>query len=402
MTIPILIFNLIQWLLWSYLALIGMYLLIFAVAGLFRCRNTIHKNSSLKKIAVLIPGYKEDNVILEVAREALAQEYPRNYYDVIIIADSFQKSTLDVLKNMPLRLVEVSFDKSTKAKALTLAVSQIPNDYEVCVILDADNIMEKEFLKKISDAFGEGVLVVQGHRIAKNMNTPFAILDAISEEINNHVFRKGHRNLGLSAAIIGSGVGFDYNYFRSLIPDITAVGGFDKEIELKMLRDGHVIHYLHDAIVYDEKVQKPEVFSNQRRRWLSAQVHYFRKYFIHALGHLIRYGNIEYFNKAFQFLQLPRVLLLAALVVLVPVFLLLNHLAGQPLLFNLWIVLSLVILVSIGISVPLRLYNKNMFRAAMHLPKGMILMLLSLLRIKGANQKFIHTTHGSPSTNQNQ
>jgi hypothetical protein len=52
------------------------------------------------------------------------------------------------------------------------------------------------------------IFAVQGHRTAKNTNNSWAILDAISEEINNNIFRKGHRVLGLSSAIIGSGMAF--------------------------------------------------------------------------------------------------------------------------------------------------------------------------------------------------
>jgi len=402
MDILILLINLLQCFLWTYLAIVGSYLFLFAIAGLFPMKQ--HPGlpgRADKRIAVLIPGYKEDNVIIGVAEAALKQDYPPELYDVVIIADSFQPATLDQLKKLPIKVIEVSFDLSTKAKALSAAVHQLSGPYDVCVILDADNIMETGFLQKLSNSFVPGVLAVQGHRTAKNQNTAFAVLDAISEEINNHVFRKGHRNIGLSAAIIGSGVGFDYNYFKSLIPQITAVGGFDKEIELKMLRDGHTIHYLHDAMVYDEKVQKPEVFSNQRRRWLSAQVHYFRQYFLHSLGYLLRYGNIEYFNKAFQFLQLPRVLLLATLIVLTPLVIVFNLLTGQMLLLNMWLFLALVIFVAIGISVPRKMYNRQMVMAALHLPKGMVLMLMSLIRIKGANKKFIHTAHGTPNETKN-
>ncbi|WP_431159455.1 hypothetical protein, partial [Winogradskyella poriferorum] len=69
--------------------------------------------------------------------------------------------------------------------------------YEYAIILDADNIRECHFLTKMNMAFQNGFRVVQGHRKAKNLNTPFAILDAASEEVNNHIYRRGHRALGL-------------------------------------------------------------------------------------------------------------------------------------------------------------------------------------------------------------
>ena len=187
-----------------------------------------------------------------------------------------------------------------------------------------DNVMAVDFLTKINGSFGHNYLAVQGHRTAKNLNTSLAILDAISEEINNHIFRKGHRVLGLSSAIIGSGMAFRYDYFKQLMSTVTAVGGFDKEIELKMLKAGHKIAYLDDAFVYDEKVQKAEVFSNQRRRWLSAQLHYFRLYFWNSFRDLLFKGNLDYFDKAIQFIQPPRVLLLGSVIIFGILFSVLN------------------------------------------------------------------------------
>mgnify|MGYP001806152963 CR=1 FL=1 len=390
----LLLINILQILLLFYLGITTLYLIVFAIAGLFKIKPLISVNHKLNRIAVLVPGYKEDNVILDVAKMALQQSYPNEKYDVVIIADSFHPSTLQLLKELPIKVIEVQFEKSTKAKALNKAFEILGDEYDIAVILDADNIMETDFLKKLNEAFIPGTLAIQGHRTAKNMNTSFAVLDAISEEINNHIFRKGHLNLGLSSAIIGSGVGFDYHYFKNLSKSITAVGGFDKEIELAMLKNHKKINYLHDAWVYDEKVQKAEVFSNQRRRWLSAQVHYFRKYFLNSIIVLIFKGNFEYFNKAFQFIQLPRVLLLGFLTILTPLFLYFNVVTHQTYCFYIWIITLVVCLLTFAISVPKRMYNYQTYKALQSLPKGMFLMLLSLIKIKGANKKFIHTTHG--------
>jgi cellulose synthase/poly-beta-1,6-N-acetylglucosamine synthase-like glycosyltransferase len=241
-------------------------------------------------------------------------------------------------------------------------------------------------------------MAVQGHRAAKNMNTSLAILDAASEEINNHIFRKGHRVLGLSSAIIGSGMAFKYDFFKELMVTVKAVGGFDKEIELKMLKAGHKIEYLDDALVYDEKVQKAEVFSNQRRRWLSAQLHYFRQDFLSALKDLLVKGNIDYFDKAIQFIQPPRVLLLGAVILSVVLFVTANFVIGSYCLFSvIWVITGAVCILAFLFSVPRSFYNSKTLGALASLPKGMILMFLSLLKIKGANKKFIHTKHTASS-----
>lgn len=391
------ILKIIQYILIVYLGFASFYIFLFGFAGLFRLHQKMIKPDKIRRFAVLIPGYKEDQVIIDVAEEATNQNYPQEKYDVIVIADSFKQETLKSLRKLPVKVIEVSFEKSTKSKALNKAMEQLPDEfYDIAVVLDADNIMEPDFLKKMNIAFEKGTTAVQGHRVAKNTNTSFAVLDAVSEEINNTIFRKGHRILGLSAAIIGSGMGLKYNYFKNLMKTIQAVGGFDKEIELKMLKERKIIDYLNHAYVYDEKVQKADVFSNQRRRWLSAQIHYFSKDFLTALKHLILKGNIDYFDKAIQFIQPPRIMLLGLLFIINILSVLFNPLF----LVIIWLLILLVCVLAFFFSVPTRFYNYQTLRALINLPRGFFLMTMSLLKIKGANKKFIHTQHGISESNQ--
>ncbi|MEM9869555.1 MAG: glycosyltransferase family 2 protein, partial [Bacteroidota bacterium] len=370
-------------------------------AGLFETNEKETLFQKQRKVAVLIPGYKEDAVIVEVAKQALRQTYPTDLYEVVIIADSFQESTLTELKNLPLKLVEVSFEKSTKSKALNKAMEVIGDDYDIALILDADNIMEPKFIEKINDSFNQGYKVVQGHRVAKNTNTPFAILDAVSEEVNNHIFRKGHRVLGLSSALIGSGMAFDYFFFKKMMSQVKAVGGFDKELELELLRKRIKIEYLHEALVLDEKVQKSEVFANQRKRWLSAQFVYFQRYFWAGLKALFTKGNVDFFDKVYQMVSPPRVLLLG----LVSMFSILYFTLGffgwtSILMVNpfLWYGSFFLTILAFVFSVPRKFYTKRTLHAVLTLPKAFLLMFLSLFKLKGANKKFIHTQHGTINT----
>jgi cellulose synthase/poly-beta-1,6-N-acetylglucosamine synthase-like glycosyltransferase len=376
-----------------------LYIFIFSVAGLFYNQRISKLSVQKRRIAVLIPGFKEDEVIIEVATESLMQSYPRDLFDVIIIADSFQPQTVIKLNKLHLKVLEVSFEKSTKSKALNKALEQLPERYDIAVVLDADNIMAFDFLEKINACFDENIIAVQGHRTAKNLNTNLAVLDAVSEEINNHIFRKGHRVLGLSSAIIGSGMAFNYQYFKDLMSNVNAIGGFDKEIELKILKAGYKIEYVHDAYVYDEKVQKADAFTNQRKRWISAQLHYFRKDIGSSLFHLITKGNVDYFDKAIQFIQPPRILLLGAIIISTIGFTLTNYLCDIHQKLNIiWFVLLIICILTFLFSIPKKFYNLSTAKALLELPKGMILMLVSLLKIKGANKQFLHTKHTTSNT----
>ena len=391
-----LIINIIQIVFLVVLGMATLYVFVFAFAGLFYKQAPYPNVTRFRKIAVLIPGYKEDDVITEVAKDALLQDYPVEHFDVVIIADSFNQDTLNKLRALHVKVIEVSFEKSTKAKALNKAMEQLPEDYEIALILDADNLMERSFLGKINALFEKDFQVVQCHRVAKNMNNSMAVLDAASEEINNHIFRKGHRVLGLSSAIIGSGMAFRYSFFKELMSDVTAVGGFDKELELKLLKNRFKIEFLDDAYVYDEKVQQAEVFHNQRRRWLSAQIIHFRKSFSDSLKELLISGNIDYFDKSIQMIQPPRVLLLASVILLTALFVIYNYLTDNILIYNyLWLILFLTCIMVFVFSVPRSFYNATTIKAMASLPGGMWLMFKSLLKIKGANKQFIHTRHTS-------
>ena len=390
--------HIIEFLLVIYFGFAAFYIFVFSFIGIFPGRKKTGSARTRRKFAVLIPGYKEDAVIVEVARDALNQNYPKDRFEVVIIADSFKPETIDLLKKLPVTLVEVSFEKSTKSKALNKAMETLGDNYDVALILDADNMMKPDFIERINLAFDNGFHVVQGHRIAKNTNIAFVVLDVVSEEINNYIFRKGYRNLGFSSALIGSGMAFEYDFFKEIMAYVKAVGGFDKELELKLLRNGNKIEYLHHAIVLDEKVQKSDVFATQRKRWLSAQFIYFRRYFFSGLKELFLKGNIDFFDKVYQMISPPRVLLLGLVTILTLFYGMANL---SPALndflaigFNEWLNIFILVLVAFALAVPRSFYNFKTLGAVLQLPKAFFLMFISLFKLKGANKKFIHTAHG--------
>lgn len=391
------IFKGIEYLVYAYFSLSCLYILVFAVAGHFYKNSKIVATTSQSKIAVLIPAYREDSVIIDVAISALKQNYKSENYDVVVIADKLKASTIEVLQVLPIVLIEVSFEQSTKAKALNLAMSQLNEAYDYAVVLDADNIMEPDFLAKMDVAFQQGFQVVQGHRKAKNLNTSFAILDAASEEINNHIFRKGHRTLGFSSGLIGSGMGFEYPLFKSMLKTVDAVGGFDKELEFKFAKNKISIEYLENAIVFDEKIQKSADFSNQRRRWLSTQFIYLKKYFTTGCKELVFNGNLNFFDKLLQMIVPPRILLLGItfLIALVHGILFFGFNVTSNIWNYGWMLNLIVTVVAFFLALPKSFYNTNTLKALLSLPVAFFRMALLLFQLKGANKKFIHTTHGA-------
>ena len=341
-----------------------------------------------RKIAILVPAYREDGIILSTANNLLGLDYPSDRYTVYVIADSFQKETLEKLRRLPLTVLEVSFDKSTKTKSLNEAFTRIGTRYDIALICDADNMLAANFLDRINAAFAGGARAVQGRRVAKNLDTSFAILDAVSEAINNNIFRKGAYGLGLSSSVIGSGMGFEFGTIKNILSEISAVGGFDKILQLKVVEQGIRIHYLEDALVFDEKVDSSHAFGQQRKRWVSSQFIYLRRFFGPAFRQLLK-GHFSYFNLAVaNNLVLPR----AFLFVLLPLLLLLGFII-QPAWAIAAIGLGLLYLSSLVMGVPANMVNRDLLVAVLQLPKAVAVMVGTLFQIRKANKTLIHTVH---------
>ncbi|MEX1240909.1 MAG: glycosyltransferase family 2 protein [Cyclobacteriaceae bacterium] len=381
----------------AYFFYVVTYSLTFALAG-YGYRKTLSNDpGTYSNFAVLIPSYKEDAVILDVARQAVLQNYPRENYQVFIIADSLQPQTIMELKKLPVTVIEVSFDSSTKVKSLNYALKQIPDDrYDFAVILDADNVMETAFLEKMNSLlFGRDYKAVQGQRKPKNKNNNLAFLDGVSEAINNHIYRQGTVALGLSSSISGSGIVFDFALLKEKLSAMNSVGGYDRELELKLLKENAPVYYYKDAVIYDEKVSKTKSFENQRKRWIFSQYFYLAKYFKEGCLSLLK-GNFTFFNSAvLRNIQLPRLINLGLLTLLTGVSLLLHDylLLGR----EAWIALFLLNNVAILISIPGEFYSRKMVRAFFNLPGIFVNMFLLLFKLKNANKKFIHTQHGVTS-----
>lgn len=375
-----------------YFSYISLYSFILSAGGVFYKTRHAPEDPLKRKMAVLIPAYKEDGVIVDVARQALRQHYPANRFDVVVIADSLKPATIVALRSLPITVIEVSFEKSTKVKALNKAMAVIGDHYDCAVVLDADNIMERGFLTRMNDLFGLGYRAIQGKRDPKNENNSMALLDGLSETINNFIYRQGTVGLGMSASLNGSGMIFDYGIYKSIMAEMDSIGGFDRELELKLIEKGIKVYFAKDAVVFDEKVASTEVFERQRKRWISSQFFYLKKYFVPGFASLFK-GDLSFFNSAvLRNIQLPRLLNLGLLTFITAVsFALAHHLVFSPFI---WLALLGLNLLAMILAIPKKFYSLRLLKSVLLIPTIFVKMFMLLFKLKDANKTFIHTPHG--------
>ncbi len=383
--------TIIDWLLVLTLLLPVLYLFLFAAFSMRRRTDDYPPARKQRRFVTLIPAYKADAVILRTAQAALAQEYPEGLHRVTVIADRLKPETLAGLRRLPLTVIVVMFENSSKAKALTAATDQLgPGAADVVTILDADNLVGPDFIARLNEVFDTGMVAVQAHRTAKNRDSDTAVLDAASEEINNSIFRRGHVALGLSSALIGSGMAFAYDWFRDNIRKCRT-SGEDKELETLLLRQRIYIDYLDDLMVLDEKVQGEGAYYNQRRRWIAAQFYALGSALRDLPGALLR-GNYDYVDKLVQWCLPPRMLLIGLVPLWAVAMTFLDPWGSVK-----WWAAWLLLLFAMAMALPDEQTDAKLGHALRRVPVLVLLTAANLFRLGGTRDKFIHTRHTGAS-----
>jgi cellulose synthase/poly-beta-1,6-N-acetylglucosamine synthase-like glycosyltransferase len=384
------IIHIVDIVLWFIAACSVAYVVFFAFISLFydkEDRVAIHATALSNRKAnflILFPAYNEDRVIINAVEQFLLQDYPKTHYTVVVISDHMLPSTNEQLGEMPIRLLTPTFEKSSKAKAMQYAINKIEGEFDNVVILDADNVVRPDFLSQLN------ILctlydVIQCHRCAKNANNDVAVLDGASEEINNTIFRKAHNRLGLSSALIGSGMCFSYELFKKNV-FLLKTAGEDREMEALLLQQGIFIKYAPDIHVFDEKVSSQDNFQRQRMRWMTAQIQSLTSN-LPKIPNAIIHGKINFIDKTIQQALIPRSILI---VILTGISILMTIL--YPYWCEKWWILLGVLAIALFIALPRQLRFSTLAKV-FAIPGLVLRMFKNIMHIDRKKTDFIHTVH---------
>ena len=263
----------VDWFLFVAVALTVAYMTFFSVCSLFSRNHVVPKSKRQNRFIVLIPSYKNDRNILNTVKSILSQTYPQRLFDVTVVSDHQSEMTNMRLAQYTITLLTPNFEKSSKVKSLQYAILNLPafKIYDVVVVLDADDIVEPEFLEQLNEAYeSAGTRAIVTHRMPRNRDTSSARLSNIFEEINNSVFRRGHIALGLSSALMDSGVAYEFNWYKKHIMKVRGTAE-DKELEAMLIHQQIYVDYFDQVYIFSENKREVEDFNRQRRHWVIEQ-----------------------------------------------------------------------------------------------------------------------------------
>ena len=303
--------------------LIGIYYFITSVFGL---AEKIHGKASknylpIKKFAVFIPAHNEEIVIENIVDNLKQLDYPKDCYDIYVIADNCTDNTAAAARAAGANVLERNDNKKRgKGYALQWAFEKIlydeGSDYDGAVIFDADNLVSRNFLREMNNKLCDGHKVIQGYIDSKNPNDTWITASySIAFWSSNRLFQCARSFLGMSCEIGGTGFCVDVEVLKRIGWNTTCLAE-DLEFTMKLMLNNIKVGWAHEAIVYDEKPLTLAQSWRQRRRWMQGFADVCSRYFVRLFIKGMRDRNAALIDCAVYTLQ-PYVLLAGGIMLLI-------------------------------------------------------------------------------------
>jgi len=349
------------------------YIFIFAVFSFKKQKINFKKTKKQYNFLILITTREIDDSIYKSLHSLYDQDFPDNNYDIAIISKHISEKAERDFYDSPVTLIKRPKEEHYRSRILDYALKQIDKDYDIIVIMKAGNTTDSNFLNEINKAYHSGGMAIQTHCVRKNIKSNTAILNALSEEINNSIFRRGHVNLGFSSGLIGSGMAFNYRWFKKNIGKVKK-NGLTKQLEILLLKQGIFIEYLENLYTYDERDLSRSDNNSQRQHWYSAKF----SSLIKVIGDLPKsfiVGNFDYCDKIIQWIIPSKFFLLFVIILFAFGLLFLDWILAIK-----WFGLLFFIMLVIDLTIPQKFQNWRTFFALFSLPTLTILNFFYIFR----------------------
>ena len=280
------------------------YLVIAYVGGIKK-----YPDAPPSKLAVIIAARNEEGVIANLIGSLMEQDYPREFFDVFVVADNCTDSTAAVAREAGAIVYERQNQlERGKGYAVDFLLKSIQRDrgedaYDAFIVFDADNVAEKNYLTEMNKAFAAGYEVVSSYRNASNYGRGWRAAG------QGMYFLRDARVLNLARVRIGgntfiAGTGFLFSneickrYGGWPFHTLTEDGEFTLHNAVNDAKSG----YCNSAMFYDEQAVDRKTSWNQKLRWCKGGLQIFRKYFTSLVKGLFS-GKIGKFLACFDMMM---------------------------------------------------------------------------------------------------
>lgn len=262
-----------------------LYQLVISLFSFIKIKEKPYVVDKKHKFILILPAHNEEKVIGHLIKSLQKLNYPKELYDIQVIADNCTDNTEKVARDLGVNVfVRTEKDPAKKTKGFALQVflntllSNPKMDYDAFCVFDSDNVVDKNFLKEMNKHLCYGEEVVQGYRDIKNPDDNWITAGyAIFYWMMNRIYHLARYNAGLSPLINGTGFMVKMSAIKDTGWDTNTLTE-DIEFSLKTIIQGKKLGWAKDAICYDEQPLKFKASWSQRSRWTVGHIQILREY----------------------------------------------------------------------------------------------------------------------------
>lgn len=292
---------------------VGAYFFSISVFGwIKRKEESAESFPPTKKFALVVAAHNEERVIGQIVDSLKKLNYPKDLYDIFVVADNCSDNTAAIAREKD-ALVYERFNTLKRGKGYAMEwifdiIFKLDNKYDAISVFDADNVVSCNFLLEMNKQLCKGHKVIQGYIDSKN---PFDSWITCSYSIAfwtvNRLFQLSRYYLGMSCGLCGTGFCIDVEVLKKLGWGATCLTE-DLEFTMKLALNNMKVAWAHEAIVYDEKPLTLKQSWNQRKRWMQGHADCAMRFFPKLVVKAIKERNLIAFDCALYMLQPVRIL----------------------------------------------------------------------------------------------
>ncbi|HYK72588.1 MAG TPA: glycosyltransferase family 2 protein [Pseudoneobacillus sp.] len=298
-------FLLFFWAYWLFISMFG-----------FGKAKKLPDQAPQKRFLILVPAHNEEKVIDKLVQNLLNLDYPKELYNVTVIADNCNDNTAKITRELGANVIEHTSkpgEPKGKPYGIKYALDVIGDDltvkYDAIAIFDADNLVSLNYLNEMNKHLLNGERLIQCYLDSKNPNDNWVTLSyAASYYYMNRSWQLAKSRLGLGNAIGGTGFCVDTKLMqevgwtaRSLTEDL--------EFTMQCLLQGEKATWSHHARVYDEKPEDFWASCIQRLRWARGHWDVCFKYTGKLMARFFKKADINAFDGAMYLINPGKIVL---------------------------------------------------------------------------------------------
>ncbi len=253
----------------------------YVIIGIFFTKK-FEPAKNMHKYAILIPARNEQAVIGNLLNSIKRQDYPSELITIFVVADNCTDDTARIAREHGAICYERFNDRDrTKGFALQFLFENIEKDYgiesfEGYFIFDSDNLLNKDYVSRMNDAFDSGQKIITSYRNTKNFDENWVASTYALHWLRSIRFRHRARSvLRLATNIQGTG----FLFANELVKDgwhYTSLTE-DRAFTADAVAKGYEITYQDAAMFYDEQPTSLKIALRQRTRWSKGHLMAFKE-----------------------------------------------------------------------------------------------------------------------------